>query len=99
MGGPPSASIRPPSLSSSSYSLAASAAYWIASACSEIVVTPSEPAFTEGNWKAVPVWFAIGRGENLALAEWLMKRGADPNHSFWAASFRNDLAAERSELL
>jgi len=56
---------------------------------------PSEPAFTEGAWKAVPVWFAIGRGENLPLAEWLMKRGADPNHSLWAASFRNSLAAIR----
>ncbi|MBL6852736.1 MAG: hypothetical protein ISS15_12195 [Alphaproteobacteria bacterium] len=56
---------------------------------------PSEPAFVEGSWKAVPVWFAIGRGENLALAEWLMKRGGDPNHSLWAASFRGDLAAIR----
>jgi len=56
---------------------------------------PSMVAFTEGKWKAVPVWFAIGRGENLALAEWLMKRGGDPNHSLWAASFRNDLAAIR----
>src|SRR5262245_32278720 len=36
---------------------------------------PSLPAFAEGNWKAVPVWFAIGRGENLPLAEWLMQRG------------------------
>src|ERR1700742_3901611 len=56
---------------------------------------PSVPAFTEGSWKGTTVWFAIGRGENLALAEWLMKRGADPNHSFWAASFRGDLAAIR----
>jgi hypothetical protein len=56
---------------------------------------PSEPAFTEGTWKAVPVWFAIGRGENLALAEWLMKRGGEPNHSLWAASFRSDLPAIR----
>jgi hypothetical protein len=56
---------------------------------------PSEPAFTEGTWKAVPVWFAIGRGENKPLAEWLMKRGADPNHSLWAANFRGDLEAIR----
>ena len=55
----------------------------------------SEPAFTEGSWKATPVWFAIGRGENLALAECLMKRGADPNHSLWAAGFRNDIEAIR----
>jgi hypothetical protein len=56
---------------------------------------PSAPAFNEGTWQAVPVWFAIGRGENLALAEYLLKRGGDPNHSLWAASFRNDLAAIR----
>ena len=55
----------------------------------------SAPAFTEGTWKATPVWFAIGRGENLPLAEHLLKRGADPNHSLWAASFRNDLATIR----
>jgi hypothetical protein len=56
---------------------------------------PSLPAFTEGNWKAVPVWFAVGRGENLRLAEWLMQRGGDPNHSLWAASFTGNLAAIR----
>ena len=56
---------------------------------------PSEPAFTEGAWKATPVWFAIGRGENKALAEFLMKKGADPNHSLWAAAFRNDTEAIR----
>lgn len=55
----------------------------------------SAPAFTEGTWKATPVWFAIGRGESLPLAEHLLKRGADPNHALWAASFRNDLAAIR----
>jgi len=53
------------------------------------------PAFTEGSWKATPVWFAVGRGENPALLEFLLKRGADPNHSLWACSFRSDLAAMR----
>jgi ankyrin repeat protein len=53
------------------------------------------PAFTEGDWKATPVWYCIGRGENLALAEFLLKRSADPNHSLWAANFRGDLAAIR----
>src|SRR5689334_19797187 len=43
----------------------------------------SAPAFTEGAWKATPVWFAIGRGENKPLAEFLLKKGADPNHSLW----------------
>ena len=55
----------------------------------------SAPAFTEGTWKATPVWFAIGRGENKPLAEWLLKRGADPDHSLWAANFRGDLEAIR----
>lgn len=55
----------------------------------------SAHAFTEGNWKATPVWYAIGRGENKALAEFLMKQGADPNHSLWAATFRGDLEATR----
>jgi hypothetical protein len=41
------------------------------------------------------VWYCIGRGENLALAEFLLKRGADPDHALWAASFRGDLAAIR----
>jgi hypothetical protein len=52
-------------------------------------------AFTEGTWRATPVWYTVSRGENLALTEFLLKRGADPNHSLWAASFRNDRAAIR----
>jgi len=52
-------------------------------------------AFREGDWKATPLWYAIARGENLALAEFLLKRGCDPNHCLWAAAFRNDLPALR----
>ena len=55
----------------------------------------SAPAFMEGTWKATPVWFAIGRGQNLPLAEYLLKQGADPNHSLFAAAFNEDLAAIR----
>jgi len=55
----------------------------------------SAPAFMEGTWRATPVWFAISRGENLPLAAFLLNHGADPNHSLWAASFRNDLDAIR----
>lgn len=55
----------------------------------------SAPAFTEGDWKATPVWFCISRGRNLKLAEFLLKRGADPNHALWAASFNEDRAAIR----
>ena len=52
-------------------------------------------AFTEDDWKATPLWFAIARGENLALAEFLLKCGSNPNYCLWAASFRNDLDAIR----
>ncbi len=54
---------------------------------------PSEPAFTEGTWHATPVWYAIGRGGNVRLAAHLLAHGADPDHSLWAAAFRDDLDA------
>ena len=50
-------------------------------------------AFVEGDWRATPVWFCISRGRNLALAQWLLERGADPNHALWAAAYNSDLAA------
>lgn len=52
-------------------------------------------AFTEGAWKATPLWYAIARGENLALAEYLLNHGSTPNYCLWAASFNNDLDAIR----
>ena len=52
-------------------------------------------AFTEGTWKATPLWFAIGRGRNLALAEYLLKRGCNPNYCLFAAAFNNDVPAIR----
>ena len=55
----------------------------------------SAHAFTEGDWKATPVWYAVGRGQNLPLAEFLLKRGASPNYALWAAGFNDDLAAIR----
>jgi len=53
------------------------------------------PAFIEGTWRATPLWYTISRGHNLKLAEFLLKRGCDPNHSLWAAVFKDDLAAIR----
>jgi uncharacterized protein len=57
----------------------------------------SEAAFTEdgGRWRATPLWHAIGRGRNLALAEHLLKLGCDREHSLWAAVFRRDPDAIR----
>ena len=49
-------------------------------------------AFREGDWKATPLWYAVSRGENRALARHLLERGAAPNHCLWAAAFRDDVA-------
>jgi len=50
-------------------------------------------AFTEGAWKATPVWFAISRGRNLALARYLIGLGASPQFSLFAAAWNEDVAA------
>jgi len=54
-----------------------------------------DPAFTEGAWQATPLWFAISRGRNLALAEHLLKRGCHPGYSLFAAVWNDDRAAIR----
>lgn len=54
-----------------------------------------DPAFTEGAWQATPIWHAIGHGRNLALAEHLLERGANPNFSLYAAAWNDDRAAIR----
>ena len=55
----------------------------------------SDAAFTEEEWRATPLWCAIGRGGNLPLAEHLLKLGCDPEHCLWAASMRRDHDAIR----
>ena len=55
----------------------------------------NQEAFTEGDWKATPLWFAIARGENLTLAEFLLKRGSNPNYCLWAAAFVENIEAIR----
>ena len=57
----------------------------------------SAAAFTEdqGRWRATPLWCAIGRGRNLALAEHLLKLGCDREHCLWAATFARDPDAIR----
>jgi uncharacterized protein len=52
-------------------------------------------AFTEGEWKATPLWYAISRGKNLELAKYLLKHGANPEHCLWAAAFNESPAAIR----
>lgn len=52
-----------------------------------------EAAFREGDWMATPLWYAIGRGKNITLAEYLIERGATPEHCLWAAAYNDDPAA------
>lgn len=54
-----------------------------------------DAAFTEGEWQATPLWHAISRGRNLALAEHLLKRGANANFCLFAAAWNEDRAAIR----
>ena len=49
-----------------------------------------DPAFTEGAWKATPLWFAIAHGKNLALAEHLLKLGSTPRYCMFAAVWNDD---------
>lgn len=44
----------------------------------------------DGDFRATPLWFAVARGENLPLAEFLLERGADPSHPLWAVVWRDD---------
>jgi hypothetical protein len=55
----------------------------------------NDPAFREGEWQATPLWFTIAWGKNLALAEHLLKRGANPNFCLFAAAWNEDRAAIR----
>lgn len=50
-------------------------------------------AFTEGNWKATPVWWCVSWGRNLALAEHLLELGATADYSMFAACWNDDVPA------
>jgi uncharacterized protein len=54
-----------------------------------------DAAFTEGAWRATPLWFSVARGKNIKLAEHLLELGARPAYSMHAAAFNNDLATMR----
>jgi ankyrin repeat protein len=55
----------------------------------------SDAAFAEEEWRATPLWCAIGRGRNHALARHLLELGCDPEHCLWAATFARDHDAIR----
>jgi len=44
----------------------------------------------EGDFRATPLWYAVARGENLPLVDFLLRRGANPSYSLWAAVWRDD---------
>jgi hypothetical protein len=52
-------------------------------------------AFTEGEWRATPLWFAISWGRNLPLAGHLLKLGSTPLYCLFAAIWNEDRAAIR----
>ncbi len=52
----------------------------------------------EGDFRANPLWYAVARGENLALVRFLIKRGADASYSLWAAVYRDDAVLCRTLL-
>jgi uncharacterized protein len=54
-----------------------------------------DAAFTEGAWRATPLWHAIARGRNLPLAAHLLACGANPNFCLYAAAWNDDRAAIR----
>lgn len=47
-------------------------------------------AFTEDKWKANAVWYAVGRGRNVALTRYLLKRGVSPDYAMFAAIYSNN---------
>jgi ankyrin repeat protein len=52
----------------------------------------------EGDFRATPLWYAVSRGENFALVQFLLRRGADASYSLWAAVFRDDARLMRALL-
>lgn len=44
----------------------------------------------EGDFRATPLWYAVARGENFPLIEFLLQRGANASYSLWAAVWRDD---------
>lgn len=44
----------------------------------------------EEDFRATPLWYAVARGENLPLVQFLLGHGADASYSLWAAVWRDD---------
>jgi uncharacterized protein len=55
----------------------------------------NQEAFSEKDFKATPLWYAVAFGQNLKLAEFLLRRGSVPHYCMWAAAYNDDAAAIR----
>jgi ankyrin repeat protein len=55
----------------------------------------NDAAFTEDNFRATPLWYAVAFGKNIDLASYLLRRGSDPNSCLFAAAYNHDTAAIR----
>ena len=63
----------------------------LAGALIDFGIDVNAAAFTEGTWRATPLWYAIARGGNIDLARYLLASGSTPEHCLWAAVYREDL--------
>ena len=63
----------------------------LAAALLDFGIDVNAPAFTEGTWRATPLWYAVARGNNIALARYLLSAGSTPEHCLWAAAYLQDL--------
>lgn len=45
------------------------------------------------DFPATPLWYAYTRGRNAKLYKYLLKKGADPGHCWWAIAWYDDVAA------
>lgn len=62
----------------------------LAGALLDLGIDVNAAAFTEGTWRATPLWYAISRGGNIDMARYLLASGSTPEHCLWAAVYRDD---------
>lgn len=47
------------------------------------------------HFPATPLWYAYTRGRNETLYKYLLKKGANPDHCWWAIAWYDDIAAAK----
>jgi ankyrin repeat protein len=59
-------------------------------------VNAVQPIEDDGEiFPATPLWYALAHGRNRALATYLLKLNADPNHCMFALVFNDDLSSAK----